>query len=141
MNGLENLIEHIKSGAVAECSGIAQEASNECTRIHDEYAQKEQDEYWARVRAGAKDTELRLEQLKTLAGQEANKQILATQQEMVGAAFALAAKKLRELPESDYSAILARLGAGAAADGKVAAALIAKYKEELSPSITSALFE
>ena len=138
MNGIENVIARIKAESAAECEDIAQKSVEDCERIRAEYAQAEQDEYWKYLGAGAKDTEKRLEQLNDLAAQESKKQVLVTQQEMVEAAFALAAEKLRKLPGDEYQAILLRLNMKADASPS---ALLAKYKEKLSPSVLAALFD
>ena len=138
MDGLEKVIEYIKTGTREECEEITRKASEECGRIRAEYAQAEQDEYWKSIDAGTKEAERRMERLNTLAEMEANKQLLATQQEMIAEAFELAAKKLLELPESEYSALLAKLNMKA---GTSASEVVAKYKNELSPRVASVLFK
>lgn len=138
MNGLEKLTEYIKSETKAECEDITRKAAEECERIRAEYAKAEQDEYWNTINIGTKEAERRMERLSTLAEMEANKQVLATQQEMIAEAFDLAAKKLLELPEKEYSALLAKLNMKA---GTNASDVVAKYKNELSPRVASVLFK
>jgi V/A-type H+-transporting ATPase subunit E len=137
MNGIEKLIRHIRSEADEKCAEIANNAAEQCTHIRAEYARIEQEAYWKCIDAGTKETELRMERLRSLAEVEANKQILAMQDEMVSEAFALAAKKLRELPSDEYAAILKRLGMGA---GSSVSDVIENYRSVLSPEVTSVLF-
>lgn len=138
MNNIEKLISRIKAEANAECENIEQNSIEECARIRAQYAQTEQDEYWKYLGAGAKETEKRLAQLNELAEQESTKQLQMTKQEMVEAAFALAAEKLRNLPENELNELLAKHGAAA---GAAPGELVEKYKEKLKRTVTAALFD
>ena len=138
MTGIENVIEHIKSESAALCDSIAQSAVEECERVRASFAKKEQDEYWKFVGAGAKETEHRLEQLNELANQEANKLIVITQQEMVDAAFALAASRLNELPRSVYNRLLMKLGLESGSSSDI---VVDKYRKELTAKVATALFD
>lgn len=138
MIGIESVIESIKAENAAQCEVIIKKAAEECERIRASYAQTEQDEYWKYVGAGAKDTEYRLGQLNDLAAQEAKKQLVLTQQDMVDAAFELAAARLNELPRSVYNQLLKKLGVK---DGSSADVIVDMYKEELSAKVASALFD
>jgi len=137
MNGMEKIIDFIRSESEAELREIAKKAGEECERIRAVYAAAEQDEYWNAIDAGTKETERRLERLNKLAEMEANKQILATQQEMINEAFALAAKKLKGLPKSDFEALLVKLGLGTECG---ADEIVSKYRSSLSNKVTSVLF-
>ena len=137
MDGLEKIIEYIRAESDAQCEQIVRKAEDECRRIHDEYARIEQEEYWKYIDAGTKETEHRVEQLNSLADKEANKLIAATQQEMVAEAFSLAAKKLRQLPKHKYTELLAQHGLG---PGDNVEEVVARYRPELTPRVTSTLF-
>jgi vacuolar-type H+-ATPase subunit E/Vma4 len=138
LEGIERVVEQIKIDAAAECERIAQEAAEECARIRAQYAQTEQDEYWKMLGTGAKETEKRVGQLNDLASQESKKQVLATQQEMIDATFDLAQEKLLNLSKREYAAILER---HSIKSDCMPDALIARFKEELSPEVSAALFE
>lgn len=138
MNGIEGIIEYIKLQSAAECEAITAEAAQECERIRTEYARTEQDEYWKYLGIGAKETEQRLAQLNDLAEQEAKKQVFITQQEMVEAAFTLAAGKINELPGEEYSGLLEKLGVESDCGAE---ALVGRYKEELYAEVMAALFD
>ncbi|MDR0491631.1 MAG: hypothetical protein LBH28_10360 [Oscillospiraceae bacterium] len=117
MNGIEKILEHIKSESAAECNAIAQSAAEECERIRAEYAQTEQDEYRELVNNGAREAERKLERQSSLAALESKKLVLATQQEMIAAAFELAATLILKLPEREYIEFLAKLACTAALTG------------------------
>jgi len=138
LNGLDKLIDHIRAEAKAECEEISRNAASECAQIRTDYARMEQDEYWKSINAGSKETEQRHERLMNLADMEAKKMLLSTQQEMVDEAFALAAKKLSELPKREYSRLCASLSMGPNSEPE---AIVEHYRAELSLKIVSALFD
>ena len=138
MNELEKLIEYIRAESRAECAEIIQNAESECERIRTEYSQIEQKEYWKSIDSGTKETERRIERLNTLSEMEANKQIIATQQEMIAEAFELAAKKLMELPGRELAAVRTGLGLS---EGCSTTDIVDKYRSVLSPRVSSALFD
>ena len=137
MDGLEGILEYISSEAAAECEQIARKAAEDCERVRLEYLKLEQEEYWKYIDAGTKETEQRVEKLNSLADKEANKLLVATQQEMVAEAYGLAAKRLKELPRQKYAELMSQhsLGPGGNAED-----VVARYKPELTPRVTSALF-
>jgi len=138
MNGIDKILAYIKAESEAECEEISQNAAEECGRIRVDYVHLEQDEYWKHINSGSKETEHRHEQLKDLAAMEAKKKLLATQQEMVDEAFALAAKKLLELPKQEYTMLLKRLGMKANCSAND---VVESFRKELSLKIVSALFD
>ena len=138
MNGSVKILAHIKAKAKVECDTIARDAAAECEQIRADYSRLEQDEYWKHINVGSKEAEHRSEQLKSLAAMESKKLLLATQQEMVDEAFALAAKKLQELPKREYSKLLATLNLDTPCDAKT---LVERYRKELSLKIVSLLFD
>ena len=117
MNGIENILSHIKTESEAECEAIERAAVAECERIRSEYAQRERDEYNRKKIEGKKAAELRLERLTELAELESKKQILKTKQEMLSAAFDHAAEKLTQLPDAEYIDLLARYVCAASLTG------------------------
>jgi len=138
MNGIDKLIAHISQQADMECAEIAQQAADECRRIKAEYSRVEQEEYWKFIDAGSKETERRMRKLQALAQAEADKQIDATQREMVDEAFKLAAKKLRELRDSGRPGPLTGSRKSSA---ETADEFVAKYRNLLAPGVTSILFD
>ena len=117
MKGSEKIIEHIRSDAQAQADEVLARAEEQCAAIRAEYDAKARDSYSRRLRAGVKATEDRVDSMDRIARMEAKKGLLALKQEMVSQSFALAQKKLVELPEPEYVALLARLAAEAAVTG------------------------
>jgi len=138
MQGFEKILQHIKVESEKECKAIAVNANNECNRIRSEYSKKEQDEYWGYVNKGSLEIEKRANQLTTLAADEAKKMVYATQQEMLDRVLSLTAKKLSALPSRKYNEILSKLGIE---PGLKPEFLIEQFREDLTPSVTAALFD
>jgi len=138
MNGLEKIIDHIRSASEAECGEISRKAAEECKRIRAGYSRTEQDEYWKYIDEGTKEAQRRGRQLAALADAEANKQILATQQELVDEAFSRAAESIRGLSKSDYARLLSRLKLKPDCS---AGDVVAKFRNQLTQNITSMLFD
>jgi len=136
MTGIEKILAHIEAESMAECAQIDRAASEECGRIREKYAQAERDEYERLIDAGTKEAKHRLERLGNLAALEAKKQVLVTCHEMVDAAFELAAKKLRTLPE--YTEFLARLAAAATITGEEAIVFSASDLKKIGHEVQSA---
>jgi V/A-type H+-transporting ATPase subunit E len=117
MNGVQNIIGRIEADSAAECAQIKALSEQRCAEIKAEYSQAEQDAYWKMINDGAKDAELRLERLDSMANLEAKKLVLATKQELVSQTFERAAQLLAELPEDKYVPFLVKLAASAAGAG------------------------
>ena len=138
MNYLDKVIRHIKAKSSEECEDIARKAVVECDDIRNQYAKKEQDEYWKFLGKATNEAEQRLIQLGDLANKEAQKKLNATRKEMTDIAFKLAAQKLAGLPEDDFKRLLKRLNLKSSFPPE---AVVARYKELLLPSVDSILFE
>ena len=138
MDGLDKILEYIRAQTAAQCAEISNDAAMQCKQIRADYSRLEQDEYWEHINIGSKETEHRHEKLRNLAAMESKKKLLATQQEMVDEAFALAAKKLLELPEREYSRIRKRLGMDTQCSAED---IVEKYRTELSLKVVSTLFD
>jgi len=138
MQDFEKIIEHIKVESEKECKEIAVKANDECTRIRNEFSQKEQDAYWAYVKEGSKEIEKRVEKLKNLALEQAEKLINDTQQNALDDVLALTARKLSSIPSRKYDELLKRLGVERGCRPEY---LVEHYREELLQSVISALFD
>jgi V/A-type H+-transporting ATPase subunit E len=118
MNGIEKITARIAADAETEIRNTQADAAARCAEIKAEYDRKAQEEYWALVQAGVKDTEQRVQRLGRTARLEAKKSLLAMKQEVVSEAFELARKKIIGLPEPAYVAFLASQAAQAAVSGQ-----------------------
>ena len=72
---------------------------------------------------------------------EAKKLMLATKQEMLDKAFALALEQLASLPEDEYIALLAALAARAAATGREQLIFSPKDRERVGEQVVAAANE
>ena len=138
MQGFEKILEHIKTESEKECKEIAIKANEESLRIRSVYSQKEQDAYWTCVNNGSKEIEKRVEELSELAGTQAKKMIHGTQQDMLDEVLALTARKLSALPSGKYNELLKRLGIEPGCKPEY---LVEQYRDELAPTVISALFD
>ena len=138
MNNIERVIEYINALSIAECEKIADQAEADCARIREEYSRLEQEDYWKSINAGTRETEQRLKKLSELAAMEAKKQLDSLRQEMLDKAFALAEKKLLELPEKGYRELLGRLGLD---DGCNTVDVVDTFRTTLSTAAVSELFD
>lgn len=117
MNGIEKITGRIADEAQLEIDRILFEAKDEVEKISEKYrvqADREAAESAAKNERAAAERE---ERLISVAQMEARKDLLAARQSQVEAAFELALKTLRELPEDQYIAVAADLMVRAAGQG------------------------
>jgi len=138
MQGFEKIIEHIKTESEKECKDIALKANEESLRIRSVYSQKEQEAYWACVNNGSKEIEQRVHSLAALAGDQAQKKLIEVQQNAIDDVLTLTARKLNALPSRKYEELLNKLGIE---QGCKPEYLVEQYRDELTPSVLSALFD
>ena len=138
MNDINKVLNYIKSKSNEECEDIARKAVVECDDIRNQYAKKEQDEYWKFLSNATNEAEQRLIQLGELANKEARKKLSSTRREMADNAFDLAAQRLSKLSEEDFKKLLKRLNLKSSF---TPTAVVARYKELLLPSVVAILFE
>jgi len=138
MYNLNKIIEHIKKESENECKNIAVKANKEVARIRTLYLKKEQEAYNSRMKEGSIEIEKRVEELSNHANEQANKMVHATEQGVLDDVLDLAAKKLSALPKDEYNKVLKRLGIE---EGCKPEYLVEIYREELAPSVISALFD
>ena len=138
MKGTEKIIEHIRSDAQAEADKVLAQAEEQCAAIRAEYEARAKDSYAKKLRAGVKACEDRVDSMDRIARMEARKGVLALKQEMVSESFALAQRKLTELPEAEYVALLARLAAGAAVTGDEELLLNARDRAAVGDKVVKA---
>lgn len=118
MNGIEKITGQIDADVQKEIDVALDQARAQAQEIQDRYASQAQTQAEAIRRKGEQDAALRQERLVDVAKLEARKTILAAKQELVGQAFDLALKKLLELPDQEYIALLAKLAVSASRTGR-----------------------
>ena len=117
MDGIEKIIDRISGDAQREVDDVLAQARAEADKILSQYqaqAQAEADDILAR---GQKAAVERGERLASVAQLECRKDVLRAKQEVIDEAFQLALKKLAQLPQEEYVALLSDLAVKAAAKG------------------------
>ena len=141
MNGIEKITQRIDQDAQAEIDQILGDARRQAAEILARYeaqAKRETEELLGR---GEKNAAEREERLASVAQMEAKKLTLATKQEMLDKAFALALEQLASLPEDEYIALLAALAARAAATGREQLIFSPKDRERVGEQVVAAANE
>ena len=118
MNGIEKITGQIDADVQKEIDAALDQARAQVREIEDRYASQAEAQAEAIRRKGEQDAALRQERLVDVAKLEARKTVLAAKQDMVGQAFDLALKKLLELPDQEYIALLAKLAVAASRTGR-----------------------
>lgn len=118
MNGIEKITGQIDADVQKEIDAALDQARAQAQEIEARYASQAEAQAEAIRRKGEQDAALRRERLVDVARLEARKTLLAAKQDMVGQAFDLALKKLLELPDQEYIALLAKLAVAASRTGR-----------------------
>ena len=118
MNGIDKIIDRIGGDAKGEIDGILAQANEQAQAITAKYAAQASAEAEEILSKGRKAAAERGGRLDSVAQLECRKENLAVKQEVIEEAFALAQKKLRELPEADYVELLVRLAVEASTTGR-----------------------
>ncbi len=118
MNGIEKITGQIDADVQKEIGAALDQARAQAKEIEARYESQAQTQGEALRRKGEQDAALRRERLVDVARLEARKTVLAAKQDMVGQAFDLALKKLLELPDQEYIALLAKLAVAASRTGR-----------------------
>lgn len=118
MNGIEKITGQIDADVQKEIGAALDQARAQAKEIEARYESQAQTQGEALRRQGEQDAALRRERLVDVARLEARKTLLAAKQDLVGQAFDLALKKLLELPDQEYIALLAKLAVAASRTGR-----------------------
>ena len=111
MKGTEKIIAHIQADAKAQADAILAQAEQQCAAIREEFEKKASEQYGAKIRAGVKACQDRVDSMDRIAGMEARKGLLSLKQEMVSLSFEKALDQLVALPQEQYVALLSKLAA------------------------------
>ena len=100
MKGTEKIIAHIRADAQAQCDAILAEAQAQCEAIRADWAQKADEAYGERIRAGVKKCADEADSAARLGRMESKKALLALKQDLIARSFDEAQKRLVSLPLS-----------------------------------------
>ena len=118
MNGIEKITARITSDADREIAQLKTQTEQQVAEILAQAevdARHQEEEILKRGKQAAHE---RYERLKGAAGMERRKLELGAKQEVLSEAFALAQKKLCELPDKEYIALLSSLAVQASQSGR-----------------------
>lgn len=141
MNGIEKITARIEQDAQAEVERLNTEAEQKVRSIMETaqtQAERERKEILVRGKKAARE---RLERLNSAAQMETRKLTLAAKQEVLGEAFALALKKLCEMPEKQYVELLTKLVLEASTTGREQLIFSAKDRNRIGKQVVVAANE
>lgn len=118
MNGIERILQRIQSEAQMEIDEILKKAREEADAIQNRYQMQAENESAELNLKKQKAAEEQEERQISVAQMESRKIILATKQEMVEKAYALALEKLCSMPEEQRISVLADLLVRASSSGR-----------------------
>lgn len=118
MNGIERILQRIQSEAQTEIDEILKKAREEADAIQNRYQMQAENESAELNLKKQKAAEEQEERQISVAQMESRKIILATKQEMVEKAYALALEKLCSMPEEQRISVLADLLVRASSSGR-----------------------
>lgn len=137
MQNFNRIIDYIKHESEQECKKIALEVTRKVEQIRTDFSKKEHDAYTSYVTQGQAEIEERITKLAELAQHQAQKMIDDTAQDMLDEVLYLTAKKLDAMPPREYINLLKKLGID---EGCKPEYLVHQYRDELAPTVISALF-
>ena len=141
MDGIEKITGRIAEDVGREIDELTAEARRQADEIaarYDAQAKRECEDILARGRRNADE---RVERLASVAQLECRKLELAAKQEMLSRAYDKALEQLLNLPEQEYTALLADLAVKAAVTGREAVILSQKDRTRYGKQVVTAANE
>ena len=141
MDGIEKITGRIAEDVGREIDELTAEARRQADEIaarYDAQAKRESEDILARGRRHADE---RVERLASVAQLECRKLELAAKQEMLSRAYDKALEQLLNLPEQEYTALLADLAVKAAVTGREAVILSQKDRTRYGKQVVTAANE
>lgn len=118
MDGIEKITDRIAADTAAEIAAVQQQTQEAAAAIAEHYALEAEQAANDILSRGKRAAEEKAAQMLSGAELRAKKERLAVKQELLSEAFALALKRLCELPEDAYISLVAKLAADAASTGE-----------------------
>lgn len=135
MNGIDKITKRILDDARLEVNAIETESAAECEKIRSKYKALADAEFSRLTAEGGQSAEKRYKLLLGGAELETKKRMLSLKQELLGEAFAMAEKRLAELPEAEYIGFLAALAAKASRNGRESLLLSQSDRERFGKAV------
>ena len=137
MNGIEKITGRIASDAAQEIESIQAEARRQAEEITARYAEQAKRESQELLERGRRSAEERVERLASVSQLEARKLELAAKQEMLSKAYDKALEQLLNLPDQEYTALLADLAVKASSTGQEAVILSQKDRTRFGKQVVT----
>ena len=138
MKGIEKITDRILSDARADADAQKAEAEAKAAEILAEYEVTAKAVYDSRLESGKKEAEAAADRKCRAAGLQSRKDVLATKQEMIEAAYAKAKKAILNMPEEDYIDFLAEKACQASVSGNEKICLNVSDKEKIGSALVKA---
>ena len=135
MNGIEKITARIETDAKSEIAEILREGEAKAAQIRASYQTQADLAAKAAAAAGREAAQRQAERLEGAAQMEAKKMILAAKQSCLDAAFDKARQQLLDLPDGQYSDLLAKIAAKASHTGKEEIVLSAKDHKRVGEKV------
>ena len=137
MNGLEKITARIEQDSNAEIAAILQQADAEAEAIRRQYTDEAAAQAAKADGEAARAARERVERLESAAKMEARSLLLSAKQALVDRAFDQAAQQLLELPEEEYTELLAKLAAASAKTGREEVLLNSLDRAAVGPAVVA----
>ena len=153
MKGLEKITARIEQDSHAEIEAVLRQADETAAAVRSQYADEAAAASAKADGEAARAARERLERLESAARMEERSMVLSAKQALIDRAFAQAAQQLLELPQEEYTELLAKLAARSAKTGReeillnsrdraaVGAAVVARANQLLAKEAAPALPE
>ena len=135
MNGIEKITARIETDAKNEIAEILREGEAKAAKIRGDYQAQADAAAKEAAAAGKEAAQRQAERLEGAANMEAKKMLLAAKQSCMDAAFEKAHKQLLDLPDGQYSDLLAKIAAKASRSGKEEIILSAKDNKRVGAKV------
>lgn len=137
MDGIEKITDRIAADTAAEIAAVQQQTQEAAASIAEHYALEAEQAANDILSRGKRAAEEKAAQMLSGAELRAKKERLAVKQELLSEAFALALKRLCELPEDAYISLVAKLAADAASTGEESLVLSPADRSQYGKKIVS----
>ena len=141
MNGIEKITGQIDADVQKEIDELTAQAQAQAAEISAKYEAQAKSDSGAILQKGTQDAAQREERLASVAQLECRKLELAAKQEMLSRAYDKALEQLLNLPEQEYTALLADLAVKAAVTGREAVILSQKDRTRYGKQVVTAANE
>ena len=137
MNGIDKITSQISADTQTEIDALVADAQRQAGEITARYAQQAERECGEILARGRRSAEEREERLGSMAQLECRKLELSAKQEMLAKAYDAALEQLLNLPDQEYTALLADLAVKASSTGREAVILSQKDRTRFGKQVVT----